>query len=223
MPESQKDSKKEAIIQAATEEFISKGYDGARMMEIAKRAGVGHPLLHYHFKTKKELFKKVVQSKMGLLQQSVLVPWDNTGGTFLERLSLTISRHFDFVMGNANYLSFQIEEMGRRPELFNEIKEEALIGTKKMTDMLQKELDKASLRGEIAPTDAIVLLEDIIALNLFFLLIMKPVTSIGLINCDKLWLKKRKEENIRLITNRLTKGKNKDFKLPLDSPDNSNH
>ena len=223
MSEQQKDSKKEAIIQAATEEFILKGYDGARIMEIAKRAGVGHPLLHYHFKTKKELFKKVVQSKIGLLQQSVLVPWDDTAGTFLERLSLTISRHFDFVMENANYLSFQIEEMGRRPELFIEIKEEALIGTQKMTHKLQQELDKASLRGEIAPTDATVLLEDIIALNLFFLLIMKPVRGIGLINCDKLWLKKRKEENTCLIINRLTKGDSNNFELSPDCPANSNH
>ena len=48
-----KDSKRKAIIEAAEDEFVQKGYDGARILEIAERAGVGHPLLYYHFKTKK--------------------------------------------------------------------------------------------------------------------------------------------------------------------------
>ena len=37
------------IIQAAIEEFIEKGYDGASMDQIAKRAGVSKGGVYYHF------------------------------------------------------------------------------------------------------------------------------------------------------------------------------
>ena len=61
----QNDNKREEILKAAEKEFMLHGYDGARIVAIAKRACVGHPLLHYHFKTKKDLFKFVACSGHG--------------------------------------------------------------------------------------------------------------------------------------------------------------
>ncbi len=43
------------IIQAAIEEFIEKGYDGASMDQIAKRAGVSKGGVYYHFPNKEVL------------------------------------------------------------------------------------------------------------------------------------------------------------------------
>jgi AcrR family transcriptional regulator len=44
------------ILDAAIEEFGRYGYDGARVMRIAERAGVAHQLITYHFGGKKGLF-----------------------------------------------------------------------------------------------------------------------------------------------------------------------
>ena len=102
-----KDSKRKAIIEAAEDEFVQKGYDGARILEIAERAGVGHPLLYYHFKTKKELFECVVKQKIGLLQRAVLVSWDDSNGSVTDKLCQIIGDHFDFVKLIAtNHASF---------------------------------------------------------------------------------------------------------------------
>ena len=40
------------ILEAAKQEFIEKGFDGARMQKIAERAGINKALLHYYFRSK---------------------------------------------------------------------------------------------------------------------------------------------------------------------------
>ena len=47
------------ILKAAREVFIAKGYEGARMQEIADRAGINKALLHYYFRSKEKLFEAV--------------------------------------------------------------------------------------------------------------------------------------------------------------------
>lgn len=204
MSDKQKDSKKLAILKAAQEEFVTKGYDGARTMEIAEKAGIGHSLLHYHFKTKKELFKCVVQQKMDLLRQAILVSWTDSGNGLLEKLSEIIGKHFDFVMENADYLRFQFQEMERHPELFEEIKAAVQAGLRQLSSALQEELDRTAAEGSIIQTDAQMLLEDILALNLFFHLAAPTLHKIECQKCDKKYYEKRKMENIALILNRLT-------------------
>lgn len=49
------------IIEAALEDFALLGFEGARMPAIAKRAGVGHPLVHYHFGGKEALWRAAVE------------------------------------------------------------------------------------------------------------------------------------------------------------------
>lgn len=49
------------IIDAAHEVFIEKGLDGARMQEIADRAGINKALLHYYFRSKEHLFDAIFQ------------------------------------------------------------------------------------------------------------------------------------------------------------------
>jgi len=50
------------IIQAAHEVFIEKGMEGARMQEIADRAGINKALLNYYFRSKEKLFDAVFES-----------------------------------------------------------------------------------------------------------------------------------------------------------------
>jgi TetR/AcrR family transcriptional regulator len=53
------------ILDAAEDEFADQGFDGARMMSIAKRAGVTHGLLHYYFDSKERLYEQVVGRLFG--------------------------------------------------------------------------------------------------------------------------------------------------------------
>ena len=198
-----KDSKRKAIIEAAEDEFVQKGYDGARILEIAERAGVGHPLLYYHFKTKKELFECVVQQKIGLLRRAVLVSWDDSNDSVTDKLRKIIGDHFDFVKENVDYLRFQFQEMERHPELFEEIKKTAQQEIARISNILQDDLNAAAATGSINSMDAQTLLEDILALNLFFHLTAPTLYKIECLKNDNDYYEKRKKENISLILNRL--------------------
>lgn len=203
MTDTVKDSKRKAIIEAAEDEFVQKGYDGARILEIAERAGVGHPLLYYHFKTKKELFECVVQQKIGLLRRAVLVSWDDSNDSVTDKLRKIIGDHFDFVKENVDYLRFQFQEMERHPELFEEIKKTAQQEIARISNILQEDLKAAAEAGSINSMDAQTLLEDILALNLFFHLTAPTLYKTECLKNDNDYYEKRKKENISLILNRL--------------------
>lgn len=47
------------IIEAARQTLYEKGYNGASMRDIARKADVNYALLHYYFKTKDKLFEIV--------------------------------------------------------------------------------------------------------------------------------------------------------------------
>jgi len=49
------------ILNAATEEFARNGYGGARMAEIARRAGVNKASIYYHIGDKKGLYEAVLK------------------------------------------------------------------------------------------------------------------------------------------------------------------
>ena len=53
---------RDTILAAATASFAERGYDGARIDEIALRAGVPKNLLYYHFGDKDGLFTAVLES-----------------------------------------------------------------------------------------------------------------------------------------------------------------
>ena len=56
-----KEDTEKKIIKAAREVFIEKGLEGARMQEIADRAGINKALLHYYFRSKDKMFDAVFQ------------------------------------------------------------------------------------------------------------------------------------------------------------------
>ena len=53
-----KDTESE-ILKAAEQEFMLKGFDGAKTTSIAHAAGVTHAMLHYYFRTKDKMFQAV--------------------------------------------------------------------------------------------------------------------------------------------------------------------
>jgi len=52
---------RDVILNAAKKEFAERGYSGARMNSIARRAGVNQALIHYYFSSKENLYHQVLQ------------------------------------------------------------------------------------------------------------------------------------------------------------------
>jgi AcrR family transcriptional regulator len=53
--------RREAIIEAALEEFIARGFAATRLDDIAKRAGVAKGTIYLHFKDKESMFEELVR------------------------------------------------------------------------------------------------------------------------------------------------------------------
>ena len=60
------------ILAAASEIFLNKGKDGARMQEIADYAGINKALLHYYFRSKERLFQEVFKNEVMTLLNNIL-------------------------------------------------------------------------------------------------------------------------------------------------------
>ena len=84
------------ILDAAEEEFADQGFHGARMVAIAKRAGVTHGLLHYYFDSKDGLYEEVVGRLFGRHQQ--LFERLVAGGNLLTAREVVLES-FDLVLG----------------------------------------------------------------------------------------------------------------------------
>lgn len=193
------------ILQAAEEEFLLKGFAGARTTEIAQKAGVNHAMLHYYFKTKEQLFDQVMADKIALFRDSVTRVFDQTDLPVVEQIKEAISMHFDFIRLNPMLPRFIINEISVRPEYIESLKKQMLPTAHKVFGQLQNSLDEAAGRGDICPIDALTLMLDIISLNLFVFIAYPIVQHIVPVEQLDAFYEARKQENINVIENRLKK------------------
>jgi len=84
------------IIAAAREEYAKRGFSGARVEEIARRAGVNKQLLFYYYHSKRGLFQAVLGQAAGELEgalDALALP----SGRPLDRLRRALEAQFDFL------------------------------------------------------------------------------------------------------------------------------
>jgi AcrR family transcriptional regulator len=56
--------RREAIIEAALDEFIARGFAATRLDDVAKRAGVAKGTIYLHFKDKEALFQELIRTSL---------------------------------------------------------------------------------------------------------------------------------------------------------------
>jgi len=56
---------KQVILDAAAQVFAEKGFDGSRVDEIARRAGVNKALLYYYFESKDKILEELMMGLVG--------------------------------------------------------------------------------------------------------------------------------------------------------------
>ena len=102
---------REKILKVATKLFARKGFDGARVDEIAKKAGVNKALIYYYFKSKEEILEEIMKvfleeslrRKKKMMERHVQIDKK-------ELIRLSIERIFDLYKGNEDVLRIIITE-----------------------------------------------------------------------------------------------------------------
>lgn len=157
----------EVILDLAVEEFGLHGFEGTNIGDIAAKAGVAKPLVHYHFETKDKLWQAAVSHAM-----------DKLGAEFrnmnfelrdldpVAALSVVIRRYTYFCARNHAVTNIVIQEIGRGGERATWLKETYL---KPMYLVAESFLHAAAGQGELRPVQPAHLLSMISgAINGFF-------------------------------------------------------
>jgi AcrR family transcriptional regulator len=199
-------SKEIQILEAAEHEFLAKGYDGARTTSIAKIAGVTHAMLHYYFRTKEQLFEQIIDKKMSEITPMLTYLFGNEKLPLTERIKEAVSVHFDFIIDNPDLPRFLINEVLPNKERFKVLKSK-IDNVLHSVEHLQKEVDEAALRGEVAQFNIINLFQTILSLNIFSSIIPRFMENMFEENNfnTKEFLAIRKAENIETIMRRIKK------------------
>jgi TetR/AcrR family transcriptional regulator len=104
----------EKIFEAATNVFMEKGMDGARMQDIANHAGINKALLHYYFRTKDQLFDTVFEMiARKTLKKFSPVFDDNLN--LEEKIRFFFKEHIKFLQENPKLPGFILNEISRNP------------------------------------------------------------------------------------------------------------
>jgi TetR/AcrR family transcriptional regulator len=102
------------IFDAATLVFEEKGMDGARMQDIADKAGINKALLHYYFRTKDRLFDAVFQ-KVAARMLMKFAPVFEKNLTLEEKIRFFYKEHITFLQENPRLPGFILHEINRNP------------------------------------------------------------------------------------------------------------
>ena len=177
-------NKEQTILEAAEREFLNKGFAGARTTSIAEAAGVTHAMLHYYFRTKEQLFERILDEKMRLMSQSVLTAF-----------------------GHPDLPRFIVNEVFSQPERYETMRTRIREIAEVLMHDIQQELDASAARGETDRIDVRMLMLDIISLNVFPFIAFPVVEPIlGDLSGDRSrFFELRRSENVEIVLRRLKK------------------
>jgi AcrR family transcriptional regulator len=96
------------ILTAAQDEFAKRGFDGARVERIARRARVNKQLVFYYYHSKRGLFQAVVSHAARELEQA-LAQDAVAAGRPLARLRAALDAQFELLIRNADLVTLLIQ------------------------------------------------------------------------------------------------------------------
>ncbi len=104
----------EKIFEAATEVFVDRGMDGARMQDIANRAGINKALLHYYYRSKDHLFNAVFE-KIAQTIFKKFAPVFDENLSLEDKIRFFYREHITFLQNNPRLPLFVLNEINRNP------------------------------------------------------------------------------------------------------------
>lgn len=169
----------EIIIEAARDVFIEKGYDGARMAEIAAKAGINKALLHYYYRTKEKLFDLVFGQVLKNVFKEIDAAW--SGDAEIEtKIYKFVRSYIQILTKNPFVPYFMLNTIIRYPDKFESFIEKAspnvLTNIKMKFQIIESTIIEEAKKGNIKPVDARELVINILSLTIFPL-IAKPVIT----------------------------------------------
>ena len=152
------------ILDAAGEVVHLKGFDGARMQEIASKAGINKGLLHYYFKTKDALFdaifgtalKQVISRILSILEQDCPLE---------EKIDRLIDQYMAMLLLNPGLPRFVLNELNKNAKRF--VARHLDKNVRAAFDRFTDSVNQQAKQGIIRPIDARQLFTNLLSLLIF--------------------------------------------------------
>jgi AcrR family transcriptional regulator len=132
--------RRQAIIEAAMEEFISRGFAATRLDDIARRAGVAKGTIYLHFKDKESMFEELIRTAIVPLVGRMQGP-PPTGGSvrdLIEAFALNFI-HEVVTTRRADIVRLIVSEGPRFPAIadfyYREVVSKGLAGMRAMVEL----------------------------------------------------------------------------------------
>ncbi|MBN1408502.1 MAG: TetR family transcriptional regulator [Calditrichaceae bacterium] len=195
------DDKEEIILKAAMEVFVDKGQYGAKMQEIADKAGINKALLHYYYRSKEKLyvhifkfiFKKIMDEVVELLHSDL---------PFEEFLKTFISKYIDVLIKNHRFPMFIMRELSQGGKIVSNALKEAIPSELSAHSPGIEIIEEAMNRGEIVKMDPRQIILTVIGSSLFYFM-GEPIIRVLLLNEESFdrerFLEERKEAIFNII------------------------
>jgi len=134
------------ILKAAKEVFIAKGFDGARMQEIADTAEINKALLHYYFRNKDKLFEAVFEESLLQIGPMVL-SFVNEPIPLEVKIWKIVDEYIEIIRKNPKLPLFILNEIHVNPDrVLSFLNISAFLDTAVLQDQLNMETDENDLK-----------------------------------------------------------------------------
>jgi AcrR family transcriptional regulator len=142
--------RRQAIIEAAMDEFIARGYAATRLDDVARRAGVAKGTIYLHFTDKEALFQELIRTALVPLIGRLAVPLPSGGSVraAIEGFAETFAREVVSTR-RGDIVRLIVAEGARFPSVadfyYREVVSRGLAG---MRGLIQLGIDNGEIRNE---------------------------------------------------------------------------
>jgi len=194
-------SMEQSILEVAEKLFLEKGFASTSTTEIAKVVGCNQALVHYYFRTKDNLFNTIFEQKFKVFFQGVFEMKNMEKMQFVDKLKFMIESHFDLLRNNPKMPGLILNELSRKPEQLNMIRDKLHSIPEVLFSLLKDELETEIAKGKIREINLVDLIVSIISMNVALFLMMPIVeTLFSFDGTQKVFMiEHRRAENVDFI------------------------
>ena len=158
-----KNTTEERILESARQIFQVKGLQGARMQEIADKAGINKAMLHYYYRSKELLFEAVFEEAANRIFPKI-VEFLNTDYPLFEKIERFVDYYLTTLLENKYMPAFVLNELNQNPERLVKLMSEKGIFKQ---DKFIEQINNAIKDELIIPIDPRQLITNIISMSIF--------------------------------------------------------
>lgn len=143
--ENQELDAQEKLLKVAAAIFYEKGFHGARMQEIADRAGLNKAMLHYYFHSKEQLFDAVFEQALQRLLPSV-VRFFAGEEALRAKASRLIDEYTTLLQEEPQVPIFILSELRMRPDKLATLGKNLSLETERLKAQIEAEVAQGRLQ-----------------------------------------------------------------------------